>query len=99
MSTQSQKLAADVRILVNDAEELIRATAAETGDKMVELRRRMQQAVNDIRPQMASIESAVTEKVTSAASCTDAYVRDNPWTSIGISAGIGVVVGLLIGRR
>jgi len=99
MSTQSQKLAADVRILINDAEEMIRETAAETGDKVVELRRRMQQAVSDLRPQLASIESAVSEKVTSAATCTDTYVRDNPWTAIGISAGIGLVTGLLIGRR
>jgi ElaB/YqjD/DUF883 family membrane-anchored ribosome-binding protein len=29
----------------------------------------------------------------------DDYVHDNPWRSVGVAAGFGFIVGLLIGRR
>ena len=34
-----------------------------------------------------------------AANATDAYVRDSPWEAIGIAAGVGVLVGVLLARR
>jgi ElaB/YqjD/DUF883 family membrane-anchored ribosome-binding protein len=98
MSNPSHKLAADIGVLVHDAEELLRATAAETGDKAVELRRRLQQTLNEIKPHITMIETAVSRQVTSAVTCTDTYVRDNPWTAMGISAGVGLVIGLLVSR-
>ena len=98
MNTQSQRLAADVRLLVYDAEDLVRATAQETGDKVVELRRRMQQAMDDVKPQLAALEASMSEKATSAVTCTDTYVRDHPWAAMGVSACIGLVMGLLIRR-
>jgi ElaB/YqjD/DUF883 family membrane-anchored ribosome-binding protein len=30
---------------------------------------------------------------------TDRYVYDNPWTAVGVSAAIGILLGLPIGRR
>ena len=98
MTTQSQKLANDIRVLVDDAEALVKATATETSDKMVELRRRMQQTVDEVKPRIATLEAAVTRQVMSAATCTDTYVRDNPWTAMGISAVAGLVIGLLVSR-
>jgi ElaB/YqjD/DUF883 family membrane-anchored ribosome-binding protein len=98
MNSQSQKLATDIKMLVQDAEELMKATAAETGDKVVELRRRLQQTVDDVKPHIATLDTAVSRQVTSAVTCTDTYVRDNPWTAMGISAGVGLVIGLLITR-
>jgi ElaB/YqjD/DUF883 family membrane-anchored ribosome-binding protein len=98
MSTQSQKLAADIRTLVNDAEAIVKATAMESGDIVSELRRRMQRTVDEVKPHIATLETAVSRQVTSAVTCTDTYVRDNPWTAMGISAGVGLVIGLLISR-
>jgi ElaB/YqjD/DUF883 family membrane-anchored ribosome-binding protein len=98
MNTQTQKLASDIKMLVHDAEELVRATALDSGEKVAELRHRMLKAVNEVKPHIAALETAVSEKAKSAATCTDAYVRDNPWTAMGISAGVGVVIGLLISR-
>jgi ElaB/YqjD/DUF883 family membrane-anchored ribosome-binding protein len=98
MSMQSQKLASDIRAFVHDAETLMKATAMESGDMVVELRRRMQQSVDEIKPHIAMLEAAVSGQVTSAVTCTDTYVRDNPWTAMGISAGVGLVIGLLVSR-
>jgi len=30
---------------------------------------------------------------------TEDFVKVNPWKSVGIAAGVGLVVGLLVGRR
>ena len=98
MSAQGEKLATDIRILMHDAEELVRATAAETGDKVVELRRRVQQTVSDVKPQMARLETAVVEKVKPAAAAADQYVHTHPWPAIGAAALVGLLVGLLANR-
>jgi len=99
MSAQTQRLVTDVKVLVNDTEELVKATAAQAGEKIVDLRNRAQAAVNNVKPQLVKIETAVVEKAKSTVTATDAYIHDNPWMAIGASAGIGLVIGLLIGRR
>jgi ElaB/YqjD/DUF883 family membrane-anchored ribosome-binding protein len=33
------------------------------------------------------------------ADATDEYVRENPWQSVGIAAGVGLLLGLLLSRR
>jgi ElaB/YqjD/DUF883 family membrane-anchored ribosome-binding protein len=98
MNTQSQKLVADIKTLLDDAETLAKATATESSDKIVELRRRVQQTVTEVKPHLATLETAVSRQVSSAVTCTDTYVHNNPWTSMGVSAGIGLVIGLLISR-
>jgi ElaB/YqjD/DUF883 family membrane-anchored ribosome-binding protein len=99
MSTQSEKLVADIKILVNDAEELVRATAAETGAKVVELRRRMQDSVGDVKSNITKLETAVVDRVKPAATAADQYVRAHPWEAIGVSALAGLLIGLLANRR
>jgi ElaB/YqjD/DUF883 family membrane-anchored ribosome-binding protein len=34
-----------------------------------------------------------------AAAATDEYVHENPWTVIGVAAGLGLVIGVLLGQR
>ncbi|HCI13500.1 MAG TPA: DUF883 domain-containing protein, partial [Gallionellaceae bacterium] len=33
-----------------------------------------------------------------AAKVTDEYVHENPWKAVGIAAGVGLVIGMLISR-
>jgi ElaB/YqjD/DUF883 family membrane-anchored ribosome-binding protein len=99
MTVQSEKLVTDVKVLVNDTEELVRATASQASEKIVDIRKRAQEAVTNLKPQLAKLETAVVEKAKATATATDAYIHENPWSAIGVSAGIGLVIGLLIGRR
>jgi len=99
MSAQGEKLVADIKVLVNDAEELIRATAAETGAKVVELRRRMQLSMGDVKSNIGKMETAVLEKVKPAATAADQYVRAHPWEAVGTAAVVGLLIGLLANRR
>jgi len=59
----------------------------------------MQDNLRGARIKLADAEAAVREKTRQVAKATDIYVHENPWKAIGIAAGVGVVVGLLIGRR
>jgi ElaB/YqjD/DUF883 family membrane-anchored ribosome-binding protein len=99
MSVQSERLVADVKILVNDTEELVKATASETGEKVVELRNRVQDAVTNIKPQLAKLETVVVDKAKTTVTAAATYLHENPWAAVGVSAGIGLVIGLLIRRR
>ncbi len=51
------------------------------------------------RVRLVEAEEVLLEKSRAAARATDAYVHESPWTAIGIAAGIGLVVGLALGRR
>ena len=90
---------ADMKLVVADAEELLRVTASQAGDKVTELRGKIQENLAHARASLAEAQGVVVDKAKQAGRAADDYVHDNPWRSVSIAAGIGVVVGLLIGRR
>ena len=58
----------------------------------------IQQGVEQGRYSWAQIQDAVTTKTKAAAEATDAYVHENPWKVVGMAAGFGLIIGLLLGR-
>ena len=94
-----EKLLADVRLVIADTEELLRATAGQAGDKMAELRAKTQDRLAAAKIKLAEAEAAVVDKAKQVGRAADDYVQDNPWRSVGIAAGVGFALGLLIGRR
>lgn len=93
------KLVADIRVVIADAEELLKATAGQAGEKAAELRAKMQDHLVAAKAKLAEAEAVVVDKAKVVGRATDDYVHDNPWRSVGIAAGVGLVIGLLIGRR
>lgn len=93
-----EKLAQDLRTVVADAEDLLRATADQAGDKAASLRERAQANLARAKARLIETEHAVAERTKVAAQATDDYVHENPWQSVGIAAAVGVLVGMLIGR-
>jgi ElaB/YqjD/DUF883 family membrane-anchored ribosome-binding protein len=94
-----EKLISDFKVVVADAEELLRATANQAGDKAVELRGKIQGRLADAKVRLADAEAVMVDKAKLVGRAADDYVHDNPWRSVGVAAGIGLIVGLLIGRR
>ena len=93
------KLMQDLKIVISDAEELLRATASQAGEKAAAAREKVQDSLHRAKVKLAEVEDIMIDKGKQAARATDEYVHDNPWRAVGIAAGIGLVIGLLIGRR
>lgn len=96
---QKDKLMGDLRVVIADAEELLRMTVDETGEGAADLRKRIQNRLNQARVDLVHVQEMAVAKVKAAGHATDEFVHENPWKSIGIAAGVGLVVGLLVGRR
>lgn len=94
-----EKLIADFKVVVADAEELLRATAGQAGDKMTEIRARAQEHLTAAKAKLADAEATIIARAKQAGRAADDYVHENPWSSVGIAAGVGFLVGLLVGRR
>ena len=93
------KLATDLRIVIADAEELLRATAGQVGEKAVVARERIQESLRLAKDKLARAEEVMVDKTKAAARATDDYVHDHPWGAVGIAAAVGLVMGMLISRR
>jgi ElaB/YqjD/DUF883 family membrane-anchored ribosome-binding protein len=93
------KLVSDMKVVIADAEELLRATAGQAGEKVAAARARIQDSMDGAKIKLAQFSEAGTEKAKAAARATDDYVHDHPWHAVGIAALVGLVLGTLISRR
>ena len=93
------KLMADLRVVIADAEDLLTLTAGQAGDKVTELRERMQARMAQAKIELTQLQTAAVGQAREAAKATDHFVHESPWTAVGIAAGVGLIAGLLIGRR
>jgi ElaB/YqjD/DUF883 family membrane-anchored ribosome-binding protein len=85
--------------VVSDAEALLKATANTSGEKIAEVRAKAEKSLNIAKAKLTDAQDEMLAKTKAAAKVTDVYVHENPWRSIGFAASVGVVIGLLIGRR
>jgi len=98
-AAQKDKLMADLKVVIADAEELLRLTAGEVSAGTGDVRMRLQERLATAKDGLLKLQESATEKAKAAGRAADDYVHDHPWKSVGIAAGIGLVVGMLIGRR
>jgi ElaB/YqjD/DUF883 family membrane-anchored ribosome-binding protein len=73
----TEKLTAELRAVVREAEALMRAAAVESGEQLRQAGEITREAVGEI----------------------DEQVRKNPWAAVGIAAGVGLLIGLLLARK
>ena len=97
--TSQEKLVADMKAVIADAEDMLHATADQAGEKVAGLRARIQERLQTARVRLAEAEAVLVAKTRAAARATDAYVHENPWKAVGVAAGIGFLVGFILGRR
>lgn len=95
-TTGKEKLVSDLKTLVNDAEELLKATASQAGEKISVARQKIEQSLVEGKKALADAETTLLKKSKECAEIADDYVRENPWAAVGIAAAVGLAVGLLI---
>jgi ElaB/YqjD/DUF883 family membrane-anchored ribosome-binding protein len=91
----NDNLAADLKAVVRDAEDLMKATAGQAGEKVSEVRSRLTAALESAKATCQRLE----EKTIAAARATDRTIREHPYESIGIAFGLGLLVGVLVARK
>jgi ElaB/YqjD/DUF883 family membrane-anchored ribosome-binding protein len=90
-----EKVAQDLRILIRDAEALLKAGVSDAGGKVEELKARLHSSVDKMKATCHQLE----EKVVAGAKATDKVIRAHPYESIGIAFGVGLLIGVLINRK
>lgn len=93
------KLVSDFKVVISDAEELLKLTAGQAGDKLSEVRSRLGDRMQTAKDRISDMEAVAVEQAKKVAYATDDYVHKNPWQSVGIAAGVAFLLGLLSGRR
>ncbi len=98
-NVSTSKLVEDLKVVMQDAEALLKATSAQAGEKIQEVRVRAEESLRAAQAHLSAFEDEALKRAGEVADVTKEYVRENPWQSVGIAAGIGLLVGLLLSRR
>lgn len=99
VSAPRDKLLEDLRLVVADAEDLLRTTANQAGEGATAARARIQKSLQSAKERLNDAEAAVVDRTKQAVKSTDEYVHEHPWQAMGISACVGAIIGMLIARR
>jgi ElaB/YqjD/DUF883 family membrane-anchored ribosome-binding protein len=95
----ADQLIEDLQTVIRDAEGLLRATAAQGGDKIQEVRTRAEESVRQAKDRLAGMEQEALQRAEALANDANEFVRTKPWQAVGVAAGIGLLLGLLLSRR
>lgn len=99
LETNLKTVRTDMKTLIRDAQDLFREATSATGIKADEMRARGLTLLDTAMAKAQDVQAVAMEKGKEVADSADVYVRENPWRAVAISAGVGVLVGLLIARK
>jgi ElaB/YqjD/DUF883 family membrane-anchored ribosome-binding protein len=101
--TTANQLIDDLQAVIRDAENLLRATAAQGsekfGEKIQEIRAKTEETVRQAKGRLADVEQDALKRAEALANDANEFVRANPWQAVGLAAGVGLLIGLLVSRR
>lgn len=89
----------DLRSLLRDAQNLFREATSSTGMKAEDLRVRGLDLLDTAMVRAQDIQSVARDTSKEVVDTADSYVKENPWRAVAISAGVGVMLGMMIGGR
>jgi len=90
---------ADMKVLVKDAQSLLSAAASLTGEKADELRSRGMELLDRAMGKASQYQGQAVVKSKELAHTADVYVKDNPWRTVVAAASVGLLVGIVLGRK
>lgn len=93
------QLVTDMKAVIADAEDLLKATTGAAGERIAAARARAEETLRSARQRLANIDDVVVDEAKKAARTADQYVHEHPWGAVGIAAVAGVLIGVLISRR
>ena len=85
----------ELSALIEESEKLLRSSASLVGEDAETLREQIALKLQQARDSV----TRVRDRTLPAVEATETYIGGHPWQTVAISAGFGLVVGLLLGRR
>jgi ElaB/YqjD/DUF883 family membrane-anchored ribosome-binding protein len=95
----AESLIGEFKALMADAEALIKATEDHPGATINSIRNKALETLAGAKESISSVEGQLLNKAKLAAEGADDFVHRNPWEAVGVAAGLGLLIGLFIGRR
>lgn len=95
----TERLASGFKALMHDAEELVKTTYGQTGERVIALRQRIGKQLEEGKRTLGEQERVIRAKAAEARTCTESYLRENPWTAVGMGVVIGMAVAFLLRPR
>ncbi len=96
------RLVEELTAFVRNGEALLQAlgdgAGDDAGDEMHAARQRAQESLAAAKQRFTQLQDSLSNEARAAVDAGEGYLRDNPWTSIALAAGIGFLVGTLLGR-
>jgi len=98
-NTSKDKLITDMKVVLTDVEDLLKAATAATGETAAALREKAAGKLKLATEKLTGLQEAALLKGKEAAKVADEYVHDHPWKAVGIAAAAGFLIGLLVNRK
>jgi ElaB/YqjD/DUF883 family membrane-anchored ribosome-binding protein len=89
------RMTQDLRLVMRDAEDLLKATAGQAGERVTEIRQRLAGALESAKATRQRLQNKTVE----AAKATDRVIRQHPYESLGVALGTGLLIGVLVAWR
>lgn len=99
MENSKDRLMQDLKAVMADAEELLKATASQTGERIATARAKAEETLQSAKIRLGEVQGIALEQAKVVAKKTDNYVSANPWQAVGIATAVGIAIGALISRR
>lgn len=93
------RIAADFRAMIADSEDLLKAATTMSGEGLAAARVKFEQKVSRAKTALAEASQPMLDKTRETAAAADGYVREHPWSAIGVAVAAGLLVGFLAARR
>ena len=92
----TEKLIEDCKILIDDAEELIKASADSVGGQIAELRQRLVEGVENGKAGLARRKEDLREQAEQAKARAISRAQNEGWWRFALAGGLGILVGLAV---
>ena len=93
------RMAGDVRTMITDSEDLLRAAATASVEGFSAARTRFEEKLRSAKARLSDASQPAIDRTRRTAEAADAFVRGNPWTAVGIAIGAGALIGFLAAKR
>lgn len=85
----------ELQSLIEESEKLLNESAALVGEEAETLRAQVTLKLRQAREAAGQVRA----KAQPVVDATQDYIGGHPWQTVAVSAGFGLLIGLLLGRR